>query len=73
MAGNFAVVPQCWNGTLPAGVTRIDAIAPYVWIVGAAQTNGVSDYDVVHKVQDGYKIMLSCTGKITRSPRGSLV
>jgi hypothetical protein len=55
-AGNFAIVPQCWNGTLPAGVTRIDAPTPYVWIVGRTQTNGTNDYAAVHKVQDGFKI-----------------
>ena len=29
---------------------------PYVWIIGRTQTNGVKDYETVHKVQDGYKI-----------------
>jgi hypothetical protein len=63
-AGNFAIVPQCWNGALPAGVTRIDSPTPYVWIIGRTQTNGTSDYDAVHKIQDGYKITpLSQWGK----------
>ena len=63
-AGNFAIVPQCWNGTLPPGTTRIDSPTPYVWIVGRTQTNGTNDYTAVHKVQDGYKITpLSQWGK----------
>ncbi|MGA9098490.1 MAG: DUF1254 domain-containing protein, partial [Methanotrichaceae archaeon] len=63
-AGNFAIVPQCWNGTLPAGVTRIDSPTPYVWIIGRTQTNDTSDYATVHKIQDGYKITpLSQWGK----------
>jgi hypothetical protein len=54
--GHFAVVPLGWKGTLPQGVERIDAPTPYVWIIGRTQTNGSSDYDAVHKVQNGFKI-----------------
>src|SRR5262245_43359421 len=55
-AANFALVAPGWTGTLPEGVQRINAPTPYVWIIGRTQTNGVKDYDAVHKVQDGYKI-----------------
>ena len=57
-AANFALVPPGWSGNLPQDVERIDAPTPYVWIIGRTQTNGVRDYDAVHKVQDGYKITL---------------
>ena len=55
-AGKYGIVPQCWNGTLPKGVARIDSPTPYVWIIGRTQTNGVKDYDAVHIVQNGYEI-----------------
>ncbi len=55
-AASFALVPPGWSGTLPPDVERINAPTPHVWIIGRTQTNGVKDYDAVHKVQDGYKI-----------------
>jgi hypothetical protein len=55
-AANFALVPPGWSGKLPGDVQQIDAPTTYVWIIGRTQTNGVKDYEAVHKVQDGFKI-----------------
>jgi hypothetical protein len=64
-AGHFLVTPPGWRPELrdkfdefklPEGTQRIDAPTPYVWIIGRTKTDGPSDYDAVHKVQDGYKI-----------------
>ena len=55
-AQHYAIVPQGWQGKLPEGMPSIVAPTPYVWIIGRTQTNGVKDYDAVHKVQDGYTI-----------------
>jgi hypothetical protein len=68
-AGNFLITPPGWNGTVLAGMTRITAPTPYVWVIGRTKTDGPPDYDAVHKIQAGYKVtMLSDWGKT--SPPG---
>ncbi len=63
-AGNFLVTAPGWKGAFPDGFTRIDAPTPYVWIIGRTKTDGPSDYDAVHKIQAGYKLIpLSQWGK----------
>jgi len=66
-AGNFLVVPPGWAGTVPAGLSRIAAPTPFVWIIGRTKTDGPQDYDAVHKIQAGYKVTpLSQWGKAPR-------
>ncbi|MBL8895440.1 MAG: DUF1254 domain-containing protein [Rhizobiales bacterium] len=68
-AGDFLVTPPGWTGTVPDGMSHIPAPTPYVWIIGRTKTDGPSDYDAVHKIQDGYKITpLSQWGKTPVAP-----
>jgi hypothetical protein len=63
-AGNFLVTAPGWTGTVPVGMTRINAPTPYVWVIGRTRTDGPQDYDAVHKIQAGYKVTpLSQLGK----------
>ena len=57
-AGNFLVTPPGWKGTVPDGMTRIDAPTPYVWLIGRTKTDGPPDYEAVRKIQAGYKVTL---------------
>ena len=68
-AGHFLLASPTWQGTVPAGVERIDAPTPYVWIIGRTKTDGPADYDAVHKIQAGYQITpLSQWGKTPAAP-----
>jgi hypothetical protein len=63
-AANFLVSPPGWTGTVPAGMTRISAPTPIIWVIGRTKTDGPQDYDAVHKIQAGYKVIpLSQWGK----------
>ncbi len=63
-AENFLITQPNWHGTVPAGIIRINAPTPYVWIIGRTKTDGSADYDAVHKIQAGYRITpLSQWGK----------
>lgn len=66
-AAAFAVIPPGWTGALPRDVEAIHSPTPHVWIIGRTQTNGVSDYEKVHAIQDGYRITrLADWGKTPR-------
>ncbi|HYL27960.1 MAG TPA: DUF1254 domain-containing protein, partial [Candidatus Nitrosotalea sp.] len=66
-AANFAVIPPGWKGKLPENVEPIHAPTPHVFIMGRTQTNGAKDYEMVHKIQDGYRItFLDDWGKTPR-------
>ncbi len=69
-AANYAIVAPGWSGALPAGVEKIVAPTPVIWILGRTKTDGPADYDNVHKVQDGYRLTpLSQWGKAYAPPK----
>jgi hypothetical protein len=75
---NFLVTPPGWGTelrdkfvdeliNLPKEIQRIDAPTPYVWVIGRTKTDGPQDYNAVHKIQAGFKVIpLSEWGKPPR-------
>ena len=51
------MVPPGWAGRLPAGATKIQAPTPFVWIIGRIKTDGPADYEAVHRLQAGLKLV----------------
>lgn len=54
--GHFALVGPGWSGTLPNGVTKIQAPTNLVWFIGRTYTAGPADYAAVHAIQDQYRL-----------------
>ena len=55
-ASNFAIVGPGWNGTLPGGLTKIEAPTETAWIVGRTQLNGPLDVPAVTALQANYTL-----------------
>lgn len=55
-AGHYAYIPKGWNGKLPADIVPIEAPTNTIWLIGRIQTNGPSDYQNVHQIQNGLKL-----------------
>lgn len=72
-AGRFAIVGPDWKGTLPQGLTPINAPTNSVWIIGRIQTNGVDDYPNVRALQRGFELApLSGAGSPASAPPGGV-
>jgi hypothetical protein len=61
-AQTFLVTSPGWTGTVPDGVAQLKASTPYVWI-GRIKTDGPADYDAVHKIRAGLKLMPLADGQ----------
>ncbi len=71
--GNFAIVGPGWVGTLPSGLSKIQAPTSTIWIIGRSACYGPSDYANVHKLQAQLSLTpLSHWGKAYTPPAGSV-
>ena len=70
-AGQFAIVGPNWTGSLPSGLTKLNAPTNTVMIAGRTQANGAADYAVVNAIQTQYQLTpLSDFGKPHTLPKG---
>lgn len=68
----FALVGPKWVGKLPEGVSEIRSPTAMGFLIGRTQTNGKSDYDAVHRFQNGMQVVpLSAYGKPYTAPQGT--
>ena len=56
--GRFLLAGPQWRGVVPDGLTLIRSPTQIVWLIGRTQTNGVADFDLVHRLQDGVSLRL---------------
>jgi hypothetical protein len=54
--GHFALVPPRWRGKMPAAVKPLVAPTEMVWIRGLLEVRGAEDADVVHNLQDQFRL-----------------
>lgn len=55
-AGNFAIVGPNWDGQLPANIQKIQSPTNMVWIIGRTFSRGGKDFEVVHAIQNRYRV-----------------
>jgi len=54
--GHFGLVGPRWHGKLPSGIKRIPAPTDVMWINGLIQAAGVEDIQIVHALQDQFRL-----------------
>jgi hypothetical protein len=54
--GKFLLAGPGWQGRVPNGLKLLRSPTRIVWLIGRTQTNGISDYATVHRLQDGVKL-----------------
>jgi len=54
--GRYLLVGPDWQGTVPQGLTLMRSPTSIVWLIGRTQTNGIKDFPIVHRLQNGLQL-----------------
>ncbi len=54
--GGFLLAGPEWSGEIPPGLQLLRSPTRIVWLIGRTQTDGASDYPLVHRLQDGLRL-----------------
>lgn len=80
-AQTLLITPPGWRAdenaaktaNLPEDTQHIGAPTPHVWVIGRIKTDGPTDYDAVHNIQDGLKVSpLSKFGQELKVPEAKI-
>jgi hypothetical protein len=52
----YLLVGPNWQDTVPPHMTLLRSPTDIVWLIGRTQTNGVADFETVHRIQDGLQL-----------------
>jgi hypothetical protein len=55
-AGDYAILPPGWAGSLPPAMRALQAPTRTVWAIGRIHTIGALDYPSAHALQDGCRL-----------------
>jgi hypothetical protein len=64
----YLLVGPNWQGTVPAHMTLLRSPTDLVWLIGRTQTNGVADFETVHRIQNGLKLYPFKQNQISDTP-----
>lgn len=64
--GRFLLAGPGWQGATPDGLTLLRSPTQIVWLIGRTQTNGIADYPLVHRLQDGVTLRSLAAWKADR-------
>jgi hypothetical protein len=56
-AGNYLITGPRFKGHVPAGMRRISSPYARAWAVGRTLVYGAADLPIVHRIQDGYRLI----------------
>ena len=56
-ASVYLLVGPHWQGQVPAHMTLLRSPTDMVWLIGRTQTNGSADFETVHRIQDGLRLV----------------